>query len=349
MLPCRTFNESYARDMAVCRTRLQWVLLCLLLILLFTLPLFIKGYLLSTGTFLGIVVISALGLNILSGGCGQISLGHAGFMAVGCYACAILTGTYGLSFWLALPVAGLVAALVGVIFGSASLRVKGFYLVLATLASYFIIIKSIEMMKDLTGGFMGMGVPAPQLGGIIINTPQSVYYLVITLVVILCFLAKGIMRTKTGRAFVAVRDNDDAAELLGINLLSAKLLAFGICCFYAGIAGALLGVFNRWAAPHLFPMWDNVWYLIVVVIGGMGSVTGAILGSVFMVALREFVSFIGPAIGELSPMIATKVEAALGLIINGLVLVLFLIYEPRGLYHRWETFKSSYRLGVFSY
>ena len=211
-LPSGTFQESYAQDMAIFRTRTHWVLLLVFLSFLFTSPLFFSDRILTIFTIIGITIISVLGLNILTGYCGQISIGHAGFMAVGGYTSAILTAKLGWPFWTALPAAGLMAGVIGLIFGLPSLKIKGFYLIMATIAAQFIIIWVILQLYDVTGGADGLAVPRPVIGGLVFKSKASYFYLVMVLTCLATYLAKNIVRTRVGRAFIAIRDNDLAAD-----------------------------------------------------------------------------------------------------------------------------------------
>jgi len=335
--------------MAVFRTRLHWGILCVLLILLFACPLFISGRVLTVMTMIGIAIISVLGLNILTGYCGQISIGHAGFMAVGAYTSAILSAKLGWPFWATLPSAALAAGMAGLIFGLPSLKIKGFYLIMATIAAHFIIIWLILQLYDLTGGVDGFAVPRPEIAGFMLKSKASYFYLVMVFACLATFTAQNIVRTRAGRAFVAIRDNDLAAEVMGINLWSYKLQAFFIGCVYAGVAGALLIHYYAWASADMFPFMDSVWYLGMLIVGGMGSTTGAILGAVSLKLLDELVTIIGPMLAAIFPAIAAQAAASLGLITRGLVIILFLIFEPRGLAHRWEMIKAYFRLWPFSH
>jgi len=335
--------------MAVFRTRLHWGILCVLLILLFACPLFISGRVLTVMTMIGIAIISVLGLNILTGYCGQISIGHAGFMAVGAYTSAILSAKLGWPFWATLPSAALAAGMAGLIFGLPSLKIKGFYLIMATIAAHFIIIWLILQLYDLTGGVDGFAVPRPEIAGFVLKSKASYFYLVMVFACLATFTAQNIVRTRAGRAFVAIRDNDLAAEVMGINLWSYKLQAFFIGCVYAGVAGALLIHYYAWASADMFPFMDSVWYLGMLIVGGMGSTTGAILGAVSLKLLDELVTIVGPMLAAIFPAIAAQAAASLGLITRGLVIILFLIFEPRGLAHRWEMIKAYFRLWPFSH
>ncbi len=346
-LPSGVFQQSYAQDMAIFRTRTQWLLLLAFFVLLFTIPLYSSNRILTVATIMGITVISVLGLNILTGYCGQISLGHAGFMAVGGYISAILTAKLGWSFWAALPCAGLGAGAVGIIFGLPSLKIKGFYLIMATVAAHFIIIWLILQFHNITGGADGLAVPRPEIGGFVIKSKVSYFYLVMIVACIAVYLAKNIVRTKAGRAFVAIRDNDLAAEVMGVNLWVYKLTAFFIGCVFAGVAGSLLAHYYGFISADNFPFLNSVWYLGMCIVGGMGSITGAILGTVSLKVLDEIVTVFGPTLAAIFPAIAAQAAASLGLIMRGLVIIVFLIFEPRGLVHRWELIKSYYRRWPF--
>jgi branched-chain amino acid transport system permease protein len=345
-----TFNQSYAQDMAILRTRTQRVILLAFLAFLFTGPLFINETWLTIMTIIGISVISVHGLNILTGYCGQISMGHSAFMAVGGYTSAILCAKLGFSFWAAMPLAALFAGLVGLIFGLPSLRVKGFYLIMATIAAYFIISWLVHFqLTGLTGGVFGLAAPKPEIFGMVLQSRASYFYLVMIIACLATVAAINIVRSRVGRAFIAIRDNDLAAEVMGINIWAYKLLAFFIGCVFAGLAGALLAHYYAWASIEAFPFMDSVWYLGMLIIGGMGSTTGAILGAVSFRLLDYLVIILAPMIAETFPAIAPQASASLSLIMRGLVIIVFLIFEPRGLAHGWGLIKAYFRLWPFSH
>jgi branched-chain amino acid transport system permease protein len=348
-LPSGTFNQSYAQDMAIFRTRTQWVMLIALLAFLFTCPLYFSDRILTVITIIGITIISVHGLNILTGYCNQVSLGHAGFMAVGGYTSAVLCAKLGFSFWAALPCAALAAGLVGILFGLPSLKIKGFYLIMATIAAHFIIMWVIIQLYGVTGGADGLAVPRPEIGGVVIKSKASYFYLVMVMACLATFTAKNLVRTRAGRAFIAIRDNELAAEVMGVNLWTYKLLAFFIGCVYAGVAGSLTVHYLAFASVDQFPFMNSVWYLGMLIVGGMGSTTGAIFGAVFLKLLDEMVTILGPIIAALIPAIAAQAAASLSLIVRGLIIIVFLIFEPRGLHHRWQMVKSYYRLWPFSH
>jgi branched-chain amino acid transport system permease protein len=345
-LPSGIFNQSYAEDMAIVRTRAQWLILLVFLAFLFSSPLYFSDRIITTMTIMGITIISVHGLNILTGYCGQLSIGHVAFMAVGGYTSAVLCARLGWSFWAAFPCAAIMAGMMGLLFGLPSLRVKGFYLIMATIAAHFIIIWVILQLRSITGGADGMSVPRIAIGSFVFKSKSSYFYLVMTLTCLATFAAINIVRTRAGRAFIAIRDNEVAAEVMGVNLWIYKLLAFFIGCVFAGVAGSLLVHYYAFASPTQFPFMDSVWFLGMLIVGGMGSTTGAILGTVSLRILDELVTIVGPI---LSTIVAAQAAASLGLIMRGLILILFLIFEPRGLAHQWEKIKAYFKLWPFSY
>lgn len=350
MQPCGTFNTDYAKDMAIIRTGTQWGIAISSLIILFTLPLYTRTNMLAMANTLGIMIVAVLGLMILTGYAGQINLGQAAFVSVGSYASALVTTRLGLPFWIALPLSGLTAGAVGLIFGLPSLRVKGFYLAMATLAAQFIIPSLIAHVRvDITGGGKGLTVPAPCIGNFILNTPGEMFYVIMTVVVIMTFVAKSIARGAIGRAFIAIRDNELAAEAMGINVFRYKLTAFFICAFYAGIAGSLWAHWMRVINYDSLTIMDSIWYLGMMIVGGMGSITGAVIGPVFIYGLDQLLTWAANHFGGILHNLPATLPAAIHVMVFGLVILLFLSFEPRGLNHRWEVLKVAYRLMPFSH
>ncbi len=348
-LPCGTPNYTYDQDMAIIRTRLQWVLFGFFFLLLATFPLYGSRYQLSLVNLAGITLIAATGLNILTGYCGQLSIGHAGFMAVGAYTSAILTGRVGLPFLVGLIGAGIVAGLIGLVFGTPSLRVRGFYLAISTIAAQFIILWIITHWSALTGGFLGMKVPYASILGFTFDTETSQFYLIMTVTALCVFFAKSISRMRVGRAFVAIRDNDLAAQVMGISLFYYRLLAFFIGCFFAGLAGSLLAHWTGTISAENFTLSDSILYVGMIIIGGLGTALGPILGVVFLRGLDVLVTHMTPFLQSAFPGLPSGFTTGIPPMLFGLVIILFLIFEPRGLAHRWALFKASYRLWPFSF
>jgi branched-chain amino acid transport system permease protein len=347
-LPAGTRNYTYAQDMAIVRTKTQWAMLLALFVILFTAPLYWGNYWLGVTNLIGITIIAATGLNILTGYCGQLSIGHAGFIAVGAYTSAVLTNRFELPFLVGLLAAGVTAGLIGLIFGIPSLRVKGFYLAISTIAAQFIIIWVISHWSGVTGGFSGISVPPASIGGITFVSQSSLFYLILLITVLVVFMAKNLARTRAGRAFIAIRDNDLAAEVMGINLFRYKLLAFFIGCFLAGIAGSLLAHWIGFMSVEHFTIMDSILYIGMIIIGGLGTTIGPIFGVIFIRLLQQGITFIAPVL-ENTFALPAGFTTGIGPMVFGLAIILFLILEPRGLAHRWQLFKASYRLWPFSY
>ncbi|MEW6350941.1 MAG: branched-chain amino acid ABC transporter permease [Thermodesulfobacteriota bacterium] len=350
--PAGVIDARYEQDIAIIRTLPQWVSLVLFLGFLVVLPqLFPSRYFLNIVNIILVMTISIHGLNLLTGFAGQISVGHAAFMGVGAYACASYMTLLGMNFLVALPLSGITAGLVGILFGLPSLRLKGFYLAMATIAAQFIITSFFFHFKPGTfGGGQGMSLQPIQVGGVVFDTQEKLYYLVMPSAVVMTYFAWNIVRSRLGRAFVAVRDNDLSAEIMGISLFRYKLRAFFVGCFFAGIAGALYIVFMRTIRPDQYTLMDSVWMLGILIIGGMGSVLGGIFGTIFVKLLDELVLILTPFLGSILPdQYASRISSSLGLVVFGLVVVLFLILEPRGLAHRWHVLKERFRRWPFTY
>jgi branched-chain amino acid transport system permease protein len=344
------FDTSYIQDMTIFRTKYYSAGLAILILFFFILPVFVKDFWLAFISSTAITVIALQGLNILSGYCGQISIGHTAFMAVGAYSSTILAAQFGLPVGLCMPFGGLGAALIGLLFGLPSLRVKGYYLALTTIAAQYLIIYVIKTpFPEITGGAIALHVPTLKIGSFEFQTETHFYYFVIGMLLLMTFFAKSLMRGHVGRAFVAIRDNDIASEAMGISLYKHKLLAFFIGCFYAGIAGSVWAVYSRVISPDDFTFMGSIWYIGMLIIGGAGSTLGPFFGAVFISGLREICVIVGPYISSMIPQIGAQISASLVEMTFGVTIILFLVFEPRGLSHRWEILKESYRLWPFSY
>jgi branched-chain amino acid transport system permease protein len=344
------FDTSYIQDMTIFRTKYYSAGMVLLILFFLILPFFVRDFWLAFISSTAVTVIALQGLNILSGYCGQISIGHTAFMAVGAYSSTILAAQFGVPLVLCLPFGGLGAAFIGLLFGLPSLRVKGYYLALTTIAAQYLIIYVIKTpFPEVTGGAIALNVPALKIGNFEFQTERHFYYFVLVMLTLMTFFAKSLMRGHVGRAFVAIRDNDIASEAMGINLYQYKLLAFFIGCFYAGIAGALWAAYSRVISPDDFTLMGSIWYIGMLIIGGVGGTLGPFSGALFIGALREICVIVGPYISSMIPQIGAQISASLVEMTFGITIILFLVFEPRGISHRWEIMKESYRLWPFSY
>ncbi|UCC65290.1 MAG: branched-chain amino acid ABC transporter permease, partial [Anaerolineae bacterium] len=256
----------------------------------------------------------------------------------------------GWSLFAALPAAALGAGIVGLIFGLPSLRVKGFYLVMATLAAQFIIPWfTRNAFPQVLNGAQGLNVQVPVLFGLEFDSPQRYLYITLTLLILSTTVAHNVSRSRLGRAFVAIRDNDLAAEVLGVNLFKCKLQAFFLAAVYAGVAGALAAHNIRHLNSETFNLTDSVVYLGMLIVGGLGSNLGPIFGAIVVELLIEWATLFGPLFINLFPSTAAGAVQALRPLFFGVTLTLFLIFEPRGLAHRWYLLKAAWRLRPFSH
>lgn len=345
---CGDFRTSYEKDVEILQTPFIKVSMTLFLVFLLVVPYLIKGEYMWILLQILIATIGAVGINILTGFTGQISLGQGAFLGVGAYTSAYVTAKMGLSFWVGVPAAGIVTALCGMVFGIPSLRLKGLYLAIATLASQFILEWIFVRWEPVTGGSYGITIPRPEIAGFTFDTDRSYYYIVLVIAVVMILFASNLMRTKTGRAFMAVRDHYISAEIMGISLFKYRLLSFGISSFYAGVAGALFGHSLKFVTSEQFNIEVSVVYLAMIIIGGLGSIIGSIYGAVFMILLPKLLSAFTEMIGADFPSIA-RLAIAFEHGIFGLIIVLFLIFEPDGLAHRWKMIKAYWKLYPFSY
>jgi branched-chain amino acid transport system permease protein len=344
---CGDFKDNYKKDEAIFQSVFVKVWLALLMVFLLVFPFFANEYVLYMANLIGIAIIGAQGLNLLTGFTGQISLGHAAFIGVGAYTSAILITRVGIPFWWTVPMAGVMSAIVGVIIGIPSLRIKGLYLAIATIAAQFIFEYVFMNWEWMTHGIRGINVPDPEIFGFQFDTERKFYFITLSFVVIGTLYARNLIRTKTGRAFIAIRDRDLAAELIGINLFRYKLMSFAISSFYAGVAGSLWVSFMNIVTPEHFPLSLSIEYLAMVIVGGLGSVLGSIFGAVFMVLVPEILKFGTDAIKNIPAF--QHIFAPLREVVFGSLIVFFLIFEPRGLAELWRRVKNFFMLWPFAY
>ncbi|MDY7035989.1 MAG: branched-chain amino acid ABC transporter permease [Thermodesulfobacteriota bacterium] len=345
MRPGGYHDTTYKQTLAILYTPWQWLSWICFLIFLVIIPFFSSPYVLTMLIRIGITIIAVVGLNIIVGNTGQLNIAQTALMAVGAYCSALLMGKTGLNFFPALLAAGLAGAVVGLAIGAPSLRIKGFYVALATLAGHFIIIWA---LMEWFGGTTGHPAPRPRIFGFNFRSDHNYYYLVLVFTISMSLFARNLFRSRIGRALVAIRDHDIAAEILGINIYRFKLLAFSVGSFYAGIAGCLQGHFCSYTNIEAFPFDDSIWLLGMVIVGGMGSVLGSVFGVVFFVLLEEITTLLGPVINTLFPS-QFHLQAAMKYSVFSLLIILFVIFEPNGMAHRWNLIKSSFRVYPFSY
>ena len=349
--PCGNFKESYQQELTIFETDFGRLWLLVGLLLLFGIIPFISSpYLLFILNTMGIYAIAACGLNLLIGYTGQISLGHGAFFGVGAYTAAVLATKASFPFWLAVPAAGFVTAVVGMGFGIPSVRLKHLYLTIATLAGQFIIEYVLVQWRSLTGGAEGIIVTGSDLFGLDLGNDRAFYYVIFVCFIVMAWMAVNLVRTRYGRAFIAVRDNDRAAEGMGIPVFLYKLLSFAISSFYAGFAGALYAYYMMSITPEPFNLWLSIEFIAMIIIGGLGSIPGSVFGAVFIVTLNEILSLATEFLMNMGPSTGVAITIApLREFVFGLAIVMFIIFEPKGLAEVWRIVRSSFRLWPFSY
>jgi branched-chain amino acid transport system permease protein len=296
-----------------------------------------------------IAVVGAVGLNLLTGTTGQISLAHASFLALGAYTTAYLA-KMDVPVFLVIPASGAVAALLGCLITLPALRLKGLYLALATLAFFVIVDFAIRKLGPLTGGAAGTHVPPPVAFGARIAGDRSFAYLFLGVAACTIYFVANLHRTWVGRAFMAVRDSDIAAEMMGISLLKAKMLAFALSSFIGGVAGSLLGYYLQFINPDNFNLHLSVAYIAMIIVGGMGSVLGSVLGAAFMTFLPEVLRVGVHRLSQVVPALDVQskgafVEGA----VYGLVIVFFLMFKPLGLAQFWRDLVAYFRTWPFGH
>ncbi len=344
---CGLFFTSYRKEDQLFQSRFQKICLIAFLLILALCPLVLGSYHMSVLSLINIAVIGAISLNLLTGCCGQISLGHGAFIGVGAYATAWFANA-GVPFLPALIFGGLITAMVGMVFGIPSLRLKGIYLAIATLAAQLILEYVFLHWSSVTGGMNGLPVDSPEIFGYSFDNDTKMFYLTLVIAILVALMAANIMRSRHGRAFVSIRDHHLSAEIVGVNLFSYKLKAFAVSSFMAGLAGGLWAHYTLYITPEPFGIGLSISYLAMVIIGGLGSVLGGIFGAVFITLLPEVLSALTSWGSDVFPNISTYF---LGMKegIFGLVLVLFLLFEPEGLVHRWRLIRAYFNLYPFAH
>jgi branched-chain amino acid transport system permease protein len=347
------FKTSYAADMALYPLPItRWAVAACAGLFIVVAPLALGEYYISILNLVLIAVVGALGLNILVGYTGQISIGHGAFMSVGAYTAANLATQLHAPFWITIPAGGVMAALIGAVVGIPSLRIKGIYLAVATLAAQLIIEWTINHVPAISGGVQAsIQVPRPVFFGTPLRTQTQLYLFLMFFVVLAIVGTSNLIRSRIGRAFIAIRDQDIAAEIIGIDIFRYKLWAFAISSFYAGVTGVLYTYYLGIANYEQFQLTVSIDYLAMVIIGGLGSILGSILGAIFVTLLpiltRWFLEDYGWLFFSQSDLL--NVIPNLRLILFGGLIIFFLVVEPEGLNRLWRNIRNYFRVWPFSY
>lgn len=332
------FKTNYHQDINLFRDNVDRFWYGLLLALLLAAPFVLEDFWLGEMSYVFILSIVGIGLMLLTGYTGQVSLGHAAFLGIGAYTHAVLLNM-GIPFVLSVPAATLVSAMIGIAVGFPALRLTGIYLSIATLAFAFIIEHVFIKWESVTGGFRGFSVPRPEFFGISIMDDQFFYLLTLAAAIASIMVALNILRSPTGRAFIAIRDSEIAAQSMGVNLARYKTTAFAVSAGFTGFGGALFAHKIGYLAPDAFNILLSIQLLLMVVVGGLGSIHGAVFGALFVGSLPQLIAI---ARDYLPDSVARQPGLEPGLF--GLILVFFILYEPFGIYGRWRKIKLYFTL-----
>jgi len=361
-LPCGEYHQSYREDHAWWQTKfIKGKMILLMIVLFWGIPYVADSYWISVCNQIGYTVLGALGVQLLIGFCGQVTLGHAAFLAVGAYTSTLLILEFpwpkflldlGLAYPISILAAAVVAGIWSVLFGLPSARVKGFYLILTTMAAQFITVDFVitQYISQIGGRGQAFSLPLGtiKIGPWVIDSDLKVYYMMLVLVILLVAAVVNLLRSRVGRAWVAIRDNDISAEVMGINVVQYKLFAFFVAGFIGGVAGAFWISNLAAISPEHFPWFWSLWLVGVILIGGVGSIHGTIFGSIFMVVVMELLQMAVIPLASSYPKLLMDFlfikEAAFGLAICA-----FMIFEPNGLSYRWWQAKNYFNLWPFSY
>ena len=361
-LPCGEYHQNYREDHAWWQTKfIKGKMILLMIVLFWGIPYVADSYWISVCNQIGYTVLGALGVQLLIGFCGQVTLGHAAFLAVGAYTSTLLILEFpwpkvfldlGLAYPISILAAAVVAGIWSVLFGLPSARVKGFYLILTTMAAQFITVDFVitQYISQIGGRGQAFSLPLGtiKIGPWVIDSDLKIYYMMLVLVILLVAAVVNLLRSRVGRAWVAIRDNDISAEVMGINVVQYKLFAFFVAGFIGGVAGAFWISNLAAISPEHFPWFWSLWLVGVILIGGVGSVHGTIFGSIFMVVVMELLQMAVIPLASSYPKLLMDFlfikEAAFGLAICA-----FMIFEPNGLSYRWWQAKNYFNLWPFSY
>lgn len=346
--PTGDIRTSYRNDNRLFQTLFEARAAIAVVIVLIALAPFLGDFYNSQLILIGIYSIAAIGLNILVGISGQISLGHGAFFGFGAFASAWLVNTFGIPVLLAMPMAGLLTTAVGMLFGSPAARIKGLYLAIATLAAQFILEDFFSRANWFSGGVYGAAAERPSLFGFTLDNDLTYFYLVLFWLVVSVILVSNLLRSRDGRAFVAVRDHYLSAEIMGINLTKYRIMSFGISSFFAGLAGALYAHYLEFVSVEGFTIILSVQFLAMIIIGGLGSIYGSILGAIFILLLPQFMEVGASELATIFPALDSG-KAYIKEMSVGAAIILFLIFEPEGLIHRWRLMRASWKLYPFSF
>ncbi len=342
------FKRSYDDDIKLFKHKMQAFYYLLLLVLMLSLPLFLDSFFLGEVTYVLIFSIAGMGLMLLTGHTGQVSLGHAAFMALGAYLNVIMLEK-GVPFIISLPLAGIITGIVGAIIAFPVLRLHGIYLAIATLAISVLTEDIIVIAEPFTGGVVGLVAPQIDIFGYNIDrysTPIAFYFLVLFITLFILLIYRNLLRAPLGRAFIAMRDSEISAQAMGVNITKTKMSAFAISCAITGLAGGLLGHFAGAFNHETFNLILSIQLLLMIVIGGLGSIHGAFFGAILVGFLPQIIAMVRDVISNsfgVSSLAIPGIEVG----IFAAILVVMILFEPMGIYGRWIKIRTYFELFPF--
>lgn len=341
------FRSHYAQNLRLIETRTQWTSLIVFIAALAIFPFVASPFQLDLASQVFLAAIGSISLMLLTGYAGQVSLGHAGLIAAGAFTAGILFKEVGAQFWVTIPAAALVGALIGVIFGLPSLRLRGLYLAVSTLALHFVVVYLGGEYETKRGFSTGVIIDAPKIGSYVIADRRLWYFILLLFAAMALFISINFLRGRTGRAWGAIRSHETIAEALGIGVAGYKLLAFVISSSMTAVAGALFAYYRGFVSVEAFSLFLSIQYVAMIIIGGMGSLLGAILGAIFVTLLPYAIEY---GIAQLPG--AQRYAGSLfafNYAAFGIVMILFLIFEPQGLVGIWRRIQSYFLLWPFKH
>jgi len=341
------FKTSYESDLSIIETRTCWVFLIIFSIGLMIFPFFSSPFLLDLASQVFLTFIGAIALMLLTGFAGQISLGHAGFIAAGAYITAILFKELNAPICVTLPASGLVGAILGIIFGLPSLRLKGVYLALSTLAMHFIVTYLGAEYETRRGFATGIVIKPPSIGSLKLRDPRLWYFLLLFAAILALIFSINLVRSRSGRAWVAIRDREVVAEAIGVKVPFYKLSAFVIGAVMTSISGCLFAYYRGFVSVEAFSLFLTIQYVAMIIIGGLGTILGAVFGTIFVVLLPYTIDAIGRGLHV--PTRFTTYMFAIQYGTFGLIMIIFLVFEPGGLVAIWNRIRDYFTLWPFKH
>ena len=345
MLPSGVHFKDHGEELRLLRTGPQRAALALLLAALAAFPFVTSTYGVGLAITVAITIVAVVGLQITVGMAGLLNLGQSAFVGVGAFTAAALYANYGVPMLPAIALAGLASGLVSIVFSLPAIRIRGLYLALTTIAAQVVFpVVVLRLPTSWFGGSAGIGIDRIQLFGLPVETPAAFYYVAVGVMLVMLLIAFNLQRSHVGLVFRAIRDNDIASSVLGVQLGRYKILAFFAGAVFAGVAGGLYAFYIRYVTTDQFTIWLSIWYLGMLIVGGLSGPLGAILGTLVVTVLQEAIHWGGNRMMAAMPQLSGGVIFSVTNIVLGAAIIYMLIREPHGLNHRWSVLKSAYRI-----